>query len=306
MPSPAKLPMLLIGIVLGVAMFGGALWTYRKLNAKVFKPTYSLADDILVHGNQDLKEIALTFDDGPRPETTRPILDALAKRKIRATFFVVGSQVEKEPGLVRRMLNEGHEVGNHTYSHRRLDTLPLEEVRHELASTNRAFVKATGTHIHLFRPPGMRYTEDVLKVAQDMGYVTIHWNAAAQDYQRQDPAAIVRKVLKNTGQGSVVLLHLQPDTAVALPQILDELQAKGYRFVTVSQMLGRLPRPVFAKSNAYAVDPKLLALDRPKLVATTAAKPKPRTTRPKPKHAEPATTNRTEPKRPQGIDVPTG
>lgn len=244
-------PWIAMGALIGAGGAVAGKWVWSKVHARTNPETYQLRDDILVHGNVNLKEVALTFDDGPHPETARPILDALAQRGARATFFVVGKQIEKHPALVRRMLNEGHEVGNHSFTHPRLDTLDAAGIRDEIARTNHAFHTATGSHLFLFRPPGMRYNGDVLRTAQDLGYATIHWNVAAQDYAAQPPAAIADKVLRNTRPGSVILLHLQPDTAKALPTILDTLKARGYRLVTVSQMMGRLPRPVYVKSNAW-------------------------------------------------------
>lgn len=244
-------PWIAMGALIGAGGAFAGKWVWTKLQARTNPPTYQLRDDILVHGNVNLKEVALTFDDGPHPETARPILDALAQRGARATFFVVGKQIDQHPALVRRMLNEGHEVGNHSYTHLRLDTLDADGIRQEIAKTNHAFQAATGSHMFLFRPPGMRYNADVLRTAQDLGYATIHWNVAAQDYAPQPPRQIAAKVLRNTQPGSVILLHLQPDTAKALPVILDTLKSRGYRFVTVSQMMGRLPRPVIVKSNAW-------------------------------------------------------
>ena len=177
---------------------------------------------------------------------------------MKATFFVVGEKVEEYPALVRRMLNEGHEVGNHSYSHPRLDGMTEDQIRGEIGKCARAVENATGAGMNLFRPPGMRYDETVIRAAQDLGYVTVHWNAAAQDYKAQDPASLAHKVLKRVQPGSVILLHSHPDTIKALPRIISELKRQGYRFVRVSQMLGRLPRPVYVKTNAYGVKQELV------------------------------------------------
>lgn len=246
------------GAAFGILALAGGVWLYRKVSARVDPKTYELRDDILVHGNINLKEVALTFDDGPRPEHVRPLLDLLGKEKIKATFFVVGQKVEENPRLVRRMMKEGHEVGNHTFTHPRLDGMSSEQIEKEIAQCARAVEKATGAGMNLFRPPGMRYDETVIRAAQDLGYVTIHWNSAAQDYKPQDPASLANKVLKRTQPGSVILLHNHPDTIAALPTIISQLKLKGYRFVRVSQMLGRLPRPVYVNTNAYGVKNELL------------------------------------------------
>lgn len=280
----------------GIAMLavGGVIWTQRP-HAQPLK-TYALSDDILIHGNQQLREVAFTFDDGPRPEIVRDMLNVLGKYRARSTFFVVGSMVEKHPAIVRRMMNEGHEVANHTFSHPRLAGLTEQQIREELARCDKAVFEATGARTNLFRPPGMRYDDTVLRAAQSLGYVTIHWNTAAQDYKPQAPAEISRKILKSVGPGSVILLHNHPDTLAALPTILDSLSQKGYRFVTVSQMLGRLERPVVVKTNAYAAKPEPVVVAKPKVVAKRPVRKV--VSRPKTTPAPPASGA------PRGLDMP--
>jgi peptidoglycan/xylan/chitin deacetylase (PgdA/CDA1 family) len=260
-------------VALGAVLGGGGYWGYTKLKKRSVVENYTLRDDILVHGNQNLKEVALTFDDGPRPEIARELLNVLGREDAKATFFVVGAQVEKHPALVRRMMNEGHEVGNHTHTHPRLNGLDAAGIKAEIARCDKAIFQATGARTNLFRPPGMRYDDIVIDTAQSLNYVTVHWNVGAQDFVGRDTSQVAQKVLKNTRPGSVILLHGHPDTIRAIPEIVRTLRAKGYRFVTVSQMLGRLPRPVFVKSNAYAAKEPVAP------AVTTAAKPVKRTTR---------------------------
>ncbi len=250
---------ILLGAAFGAGAFAAGFLLSRGTLPSQERTTYALRDDILIHGNKDLKEIALTFDDGPNPVTARPILDILGRERVNATFFVVGKMVERSPGLVRRMMNEGHEVANHTYSHPQLTGMDASAIRMEIARCGKAVHEATGAHTNLFRPPGMRYDEIVIRTAQDLGYVTVHWNVAAQDFKPRDPARIASAVLGNAQPGSVILLHGHPNTVQALPAIIRELKSRGYRFVRVSQMLGRLPRPVYVKSNAFGVDRDALA-----------------------------------------------
>lgn len=160
-------------------------------------------------------------------------------------------------------MSEGHELANHTFSHPRLAGLTEEQIRDELARCNKAVFDATGARTNLFRPPGMRCDDTVLRAAQSLGYV----NAAAQDYKPQPPSEISRKVLKSVGPGSVILLHNHPDTLAALPTILESLSKEGYRFVTVSQMLGRLEHPVVVKTNAYGARLEPVVEAPPKVVA---------------------------------------
>ena len=271
--------------------------------------TYGLKSDILVHGNEELKEIALTIDDGPRPDLTREFLNVLGSHNVRATFFVVGKQVNLYPGLVRRMINEGHEVANHTHTHERLPKLTEEGIRKQIAECNHAVLAATGSQTNLFRPPGMEYNESVLRIAQELGYVTVHWNVAAQDYQpHMDPKLIARKILAKTSNGSVILLHNHPDTLKAMPEILDGLTKRGYRFVTVSQMLGRLPRPVYVRTNSFApLSPLPETTTAPKseaIAKTTKPKPNRPNRRPLP-DAPKRTLSETRQERPSVVDVPT-
>lgn len=252
----------------------GSYYGYRQLRVVVgADQTYELRGDLLVRGNPNLREVALTFDDGPYGESTEKILDALAEHGVQATFFVTGIHVESRPELIRRMLLDGHEVGNHTYSHPRLPTLTLAQARDELEKCEQAFVAATGSHMNLMRPPGMRYNDDVLRLAQDLGYATIHWNVAAGDYVPMDPDAIVGRIMREVNNGSVILLHDSPDTAAALPEILRRLTEQGYRFVTTTQMLSRLPRPVVLASNAGKV---LIAESAEPIVEPVAATPRKR------------------------------
>jgi len=292
-------------MAVGAMLGGGGYWAWTKLKNRASVVNYTLRDDILVHGNQNLKEVALTFDDGPRPEVARELLNVLGKEEVKATFFVVGSQVEKHPALVRRMMNEGHEVGNHTYSHPRLNGLDAAGIKAEIARCDKAIFQATGARTNLFRPPGMRYDDVVIDTAQDLNYVTVHWNVGAQDFVGRDTSKVAQKVLNNTRPGSVILLHGHPDTLRAIPEIVRTLRAKGYRFVTVSQMLGRLPRPVYVKSNAYAakepVPPAVVAATKPVKKTTRLASNRPRRVKRAP---EVPVTSSNNAKPPKAIDIP--
>ena len=266
----------------------GTYYAYRNFGPGTDPmSTYELNGDLLVHGNPSLKEIALTFDDGPYGETTEDILQTLESEQVQATFFVVGSHVNQRPELVRKIMASGHEVGNHTFSHPRLTQITNEQAREELVKCEQAVFKATGAHMNLMRPPGMKFDDGLLRLNQELGYTTIHWNALAGDYVPVDPQMIVKRILWQARPGSVILLHDTPATAAALPELLRRLKADGYRFVTVTQMLARLPRPVFLASNAGKVsvveDPvvEVAPVKRRKPVRTTPkAPPLPPTQRP--------------------------
>ncbi|MBS1715593.1 MAG: polysaccharide deacetylase family protein [Armatimonadetes bacterium] len=250
-----------------------AFGAYAVLRPKAMtRETFDLRGDLLVSGNPHLREVCLTFDDGPHRESMTKILDALRDANVRATFFVVGKVVEKEPALVRRMMQEGHEVGNHTYSHKRLTQMALESAKQEIRACASSVERATGAKMSLLRPPGMSYDRSVLDLARELGYVTVHWNVVAADYVPVAPDTIRARVMRQVKDGSVVLLHDSPDTAAALPLIIRDLRAKGFGFVTASQMLARLPRPVFVATNAYSVKP---AVPKPETAPARLVRQKP-------------------------------
>jgi peptidoglycan/xylan/chitin deacetylase (PgdA/CDA1 family) len=235
-----------------VALLAG-YYAFRNLGPDRAQSTYELNGDLLVHGNPTLKEVALTFDDGPYGETTEDILRILTEEGVQATFFVVGRHVEQRPELVRKIMASGHEVGNHTYSHPRLTEITSEQAREELVKCEQAVFDATGAHMNLMRPPGMKFDDGLLRLNQELGYTTIHWNAVAGDYVPVEPETIVKRILWQAQPGSVILLHDTAATAAALRLLVRRLKQDGYRFVTVTQMLARLPRPVFLVSNAGTV-----------------------------------------------------
>ncbi|WP_406000174.1 polysaccharide deacetylase family protein [Streptomyces sp. NBC_00829] len=184
------------------------------------------------------KCIALTFDAGPGEDTPR-LLDTLKEKKVHATFFLLGrNHVLKHPGLVRRIAAEGHEVANHTWSHRRLDELGTEDIREELSRTQDAIAKITGHRPTLMRPPQGRINEDVTRVSRELGLAQILWSATAKDYSTTDSALIEKRILDQAGRDGIILLHdIYEGTVPAVPAIIDELKRRGYTFVTVPELL---------------------------------------------------------------------
>ncbi len=214
-------------------------WAARMKTEDLYAP----ATRVLKHGNRSLKEIALTLDDGPKPQFAPRVLDILHKHGIRATFFLVGKCMQQYPELVRRVIAEGHEVGNHTQNHLRLDTLPLDKVRQEIVLCDDNFAKATTKHLFLLRPPGVRYNPKVLSVIAELGYTTVAWSVGAKDAEPSTPEQVSQRVLDQVENGSIILLHCGTNTADALPNIIETLKNREYRFVTISQMLAHLPQP---------------------------------------------------------------
>ena len=200
-------------------------------------------------------QIALTFDDGPDAQWTPQILDILKTKHAPATFFIIGENAESSPQLVQREVREGHDVGNHTFTHPNLGETPPAITRLELNATQRLFEALTGRSMRLFRAPYFGDAEPTtadelipLQVAQDIGYIEVGLHIDPDDWERPSVADIVSRVIagaENTDanrHGQVVLLHdgggNRANTVVALPQIIDGLRARGFTLVTVSELAG--------------------------------------------------------------------
>lgn len=185
------------------------------------------------------KVVALTFDDGPIKTTTPEILHILKEKNIKATFFVVGEQVKRFPNLVSQEVDEGHEVGNHTYTHPTLTHLLDNKIEEEINSTEREILKVAPKPT-LFRPPGGFNNKKVLSFARDSEYITILWSIDPLDWRYPSVGDIVNKVVTDVEPGSIILLHdgkYPSPTPEALWFIIDSLEARGYEFVTVSELL---------------------------------------------------------------------
>ena len=203
---------------------------------------YDPEDALLEHGDTQVPEVALTFDDGPDPRYGPAIARYLKQRGVTATFFVIGFRVKQHPEMLRELAADGFEIGNHTYDHKRLPDLKPHEIANELRLCDRDIAAVTGQHPHLMRPPGVSYNAKVLNIAKALGYVTVSWTVGARDYGEEPPPSYIEShVLDRTRNGSIILLHqTSPETLASLPTIIDGLQARGFRFVTVSAMLDRL------------------------------------------------------------------
>ena len=223
--------------------FNLSLWYHRNRGEDLYHSNEAL----LLHGNRSLPEVAITFDDGPHPASRHLILDTLKRYGAHATFFDVGANMERHPDLVRGTLSEGHEVANHTDRHLYLPELSPVERRREINDPDITYFAITGHHLKLLRPPGMRFNRSVLTDARNLGYVVIGYTTAAKDADAADPVpgkVIAERTIGRIENGSILLLHDYPSTAEALPAILEALRARGFRTVTISEMLGRLPEPV--------------------------------------------------------------
>lgn len=183
--------------------------------------------------------IAMTFDDGPSATLTPKLLDLLAAHHIKATFFVIGENVAEHPEIVARAAREGHEIGNHSWSHPNLAKISEEAVRSQLRRTDDAIKSAAGMRPTLLRPPyGSITAREKHWIHDEFGYQVILWDVDPNDWKRPGPAVVRTRILNETRPGSIVLSHdIHPGTIEAMPSTFDALEAKGFKFVTVSELI---------------------------------------------------------------------
>lgn len=179
--------------------------------------------------------IALTFDDGPHNIYTEKLLDGLKERNVRATFFLMGENIEGNEDLVMRMQEEGHLIGNHSYTHNKMTNQKTEVVCEEIARTGELIKNIVGSTPQYLRPPYGDWNDD-LECQLDL--ITVFWTVDSQDWKLKNKRKIVRQVVKNTEEDSIILMHdIFPYSVEAALEIVDTLQKKGYTFVTIDELL---------------------------------------------------------------------
>lgn len=183
--------------------------------------------------------VAMTFDDGPHPTLTPRLLDILKARNIKCTFFVVGKNAKAYPQIIQRILAEGHEIGNHTWSHASLTSRSDDQIRKELQMSEDALMAAANYRPHLIRPPyGAINTRVKQLMFSEFGYSTIMWSVDPQDWRRPGVSVVTSRLVNGAHPGAIMLAHdIHPPTIEAVPAMFDQLLAKGYQFVTVSQLM---------------------------------------------------------------------
>lgn len=191
-------------------------------------------------GASEGNAVALTFDDGPHPEQTPRLLDLLAERGVVATFYLIGANARQHPDIVRRTYDEGHEIGNHTWSHRFLTTQTTRSIVEELRSTDEVIFEIIGERPATLRPPYGATTKSLAALtAHEFGYETVLWSVDSKDYM--DGAtrdSVTERVTGQTRAGSIVLLHDPlPETLAAMSETLDRMTGRGFRYVTVGELL---------------------------------------------------------------------
>jgi len=184
---------------------------------------------------QDTPKIALTFDDGPHPYLTEQLLDGLAERNVKVTFFVTGEHAFLHPEVIKRMRREGHLVGNHTYSHMQLRKENREEFKEELLKTSRLLEKILGEDILFVRPPYGSWDKSLEK---EVNMIPVLWTVDPLDWCSDNVACVTANVVTASRENSIILMHDYYETSVtAALNAVDELQKRGYDFVTVDELL---------------------------------------------------------------------
>ena len=177
------------------------------------------------------KRVALTFDDGPNAKYTAQILKTLKRYDVKATFFVTGNNVTKHPAIAKQIVLDGHEIGNHTYSHPKLTAISLKNATAEITKTSNAIEKATGVQPTVFRPPYGAYNNKLVQAAK---LPTILWSVDTLDWQHKNPVKLLQIVKRQVTNGSIILMH---DTNNGSLNVIKYLQQKDYEIVTVSEIL---------------------------------------------------------------------
>ncbi len=202
------------------------------------------SDIFHLQGKTDDYKVVLTFDDGPDNEYTPAILDVLKDYDVPATFFLVGNRMDKYNEVVTRIIDEGHLIGNHTWSHTNLTKISIKDVEEEIAKTDNLINKFAPTEQSLIRAPYGAISEEILLKAREMNYEMIHWSVDSQDWLVQDVDQILINTLTNIKKGSIILFHSAggkneklANTVKVLPELIDTLRMEGYSFVNLDEFL---------------------------------------------------------------------
>lgn len=184
---------------------------------------------------KEAPKIALTFDDGPSSQCTGRLLDGLRKRGVRATFFLIGKNAKANPDLVKRLDEEGHLIGNHTYNHVEITRLSDEEAKRELMDTDDVICSITGKHVEYMRPPFGVWQDELEK---ELDVMPVLWSIDPLDWTTKNVSEIVNKVVTEAGENDIILLHDCYDSSVdAALRIVDILKKRGFEFVTADELI---------------------------------------------------------------------
>ncbi|WP_166242742.1 polysaccharide deacetylase family protein [Paenibacillus turpanensis] len=219
-----------------------------KASSKKMSPSAlsrKFPNGFFMSGSKKEKQVALTFDDAPDDKFTPQVLDILKENGVKATFFVVGWRADKYPDIVKRMVKEGHIIGNHSYGHANLSKLNDTEYQKELDKTQASIRKTAGYEPRLLRPPYGEITESEAEWAINQGFTIVHWNVDSEDWRQIASDKVIHNVFKDVRAGSIILQHSGggvgqdlSGTVQALPKIIERLKSEGYKLVTLPELLG--------------------------------------------------------------------
>lgn len=213
----------------------------KRLNKPSSMPSVPPAGARISYSSVNITQpvVAMTFDDGPHPSLTPKLLDILKERNIKCTFFLIGQNMKAYPQIVRRIIAEGHEIGAHTYTHCSLTSRSDAQIRSELQRSEEVLMAAANYRPQLVRPPyGAINTRIKQLMFSEFGYSTIMWSVDPQDWRRPGVSVVTSRLVSGARPGAIMLAHdIHPPTIQAVPAMFDQLLAKGYQFVTVSQLM---------------------------------------------------------------------
>lgn len=238
-----KIKFIIILSLLAIVLIG----LFTAIFTIFFDQALLVRDNTFYRGDCKEKLVALTFDDGPSPWTEK-ILQELDKAQIKATFFMIGKYVEKYPGIARAVVAGGHEIGNHTFHHDVLLYYDKEELRDEIQKNEEVVKRITGIKTKYFRPPKAWLSKREKKKIKEMGYEIVLWSLNSKDWVMFDDKYIVRFIVKNVVPGDIILFHDgggafkseggdRHETVLAIRKLAEKLKEKGYKFVTISELL---------------------------------------------------------------------
>jgi len=191
----------------------------------------------IYQGDADKPVIAFECNVVWGTEFIEPMLDILRDKDVKITFFIGGEWAKDNPELLKRIAEEGHELGNHGYGHKYHSKLDFGSNQREIKQTEEIVYKTTGIETRLFAPPYGDYNDTTVRAAESLGYKTIMWSIDTIDWRRDGVSRILERVFKKPHNGAFVLMHPTPDTVKALPQMIDELRSRGFRIGTISEAL---------------------------------------------------------------------
>ena len=224
-----RMAVLILDLILGLLLLCVFIWRTNGTD----KVKMTLGNR--VEWREESKRVALTFDDGPHPFYTEQLLDGLKERGVVVTFFVTGEHAQLHPQIIKRMKQEGHVIGNHTYSHMQLRKDNREAFKEELQQTNQILKELTGEDVVYVRPP---YGSWDKKLEKELNMIPVLWSVDPLDWCTENVQTVVLGVTEHVEENSIILLHdYFASSVTAALQIVDELLEKGYEFVTVEELL---------------------------------------------------------------------